>query len=105
MCGGSFGGQLDAGTVERLVNAHFAVTVKPSGRACFVDRQGREVSLYVSVDAWETPPGKKALALWRANAARTEEVRAAAEEARCEELAEAMIGLPYCEILKRLRAL
>ena len=56
--GGSFGGQIDAETVERLVNLHFEVFVKPSGRAVFVDQQGREVHLYLSVDPENTEKGK-----------------------------------------------
>ena len=45
--GGSFGGNIDTETVDRLVNAHFTVKVKPSGHAVFVDKQEREVGLYL----------------------------------------------------------
>lgn len=59
--GGSFGGAVDQETVERLVNHHFSVRIKPSGRAVFVDKQDREVSLYITVDPLSTEKGKQAL--------------------------------------------
>lgn len=58
--GGSFGGSIDQETVERLTRL-FDVIVKPSGTPVFVDSQGREVRLYLSVDAIETIKGKEAL--------------------------------------------
>jgi hypothetical protein len=100
--GGSFDGQFDADTVERLVKAFFTVTVKPSGHAVFVDRDGREVSLYVSVDACETSTGKKALAEWKAQAVRVEQERKALEDSQSAAVAEAMSGLSHIEILRRL---
>lgn len=57
--GGSFGGSTDQETIERLVNAHFSVRIKPSGRAVFVDNQDREVTLYITVDPMSTEKGKK----------------------------------------------
>ncbi|ASD51896.1 hypothetical protein JT318_gp11 [Pseudomonas phage PspYZU01] len=79
LTGGTFGGAIDADTVERLTKAWFTVRVKPSGRAVFVDRQGREVSLYLSVDPADTEAGKAALRAHgleaQANAAREEERR------------------------------
>ena len=103
--GGSFGGQIDAETVERLVNLHFEVFVKPSGRAVFVDQQGREVHLYLSVDPENTEKGKNALTSWRrrrnaeleANRERME-----AEEAEVESL---LAGLSHDEIVRRLKGL
>lgn len=62
--GGSFGGAVDQETIERLVNNHFSVKIKPSGHAVFVDRQGREVSLYITVDPLNTEKGKQAKAAW-----------------------------------------
>lgn len=56
--GGSFGGGINQETVERLVNAHFQVKILSSGRGVFVDRQGREVSLYLSVDPLSTEAGQ-----------------------------------------------
>lgn len=66
--GGSFGGAIDQETVERLVNVHFSVRIKPSGRAVFVDKQDREVSLYITVDPLSTEKGKQALRDWRTEA-------------------------------------
>ena len=63
--GGSFGGSIDQQTVERLVKSHFTVVVKPSGTAVFVDRDGREVSLYFSIDASTTEKGREALVVYR----------------------------------------
>lgn len=66
VCGGSFGGAINAETVERIVSAMFTVTVKPSGTAVFVDKQGREVRLYLSVDPDTTEAGKQAMkAYWQ----------------------------------------
>lgn len=71
--GGSFGGTIDMETVERLVKAHFTVIVKPSGRPVFVDKQGREVSLYISVDPAGTEAGRVALLDYWAERNRLEE--------------------------------
>ena len=60
--GGSFGGSIDLETVQRLVNSHFVVTLKPSGRVVFVDRQDREVRVYLSVDASMTTQGRVLIA-------------------------------------------
>lgn len=62
---GSFGGQFDMETVNRLVNGLFTVKVKGSGRLVFVDREGRECWLYVTVDPVMTDKGKAVLAEWR----------------------------------------
>lgn len=63
--GGSFGGSIDLETVERLSRL-FTVTVKPSGTPVFVDREGREVRLYLSVDCAHTEKGREAIKAWRA---------------------------------------
>jgi hypothetical protein len=63
--GGSFGGAFDQETIERLVNAHFTVKVKSNGHAVFIDREGRECWLYVTVDPDSTAKGKAALAEYR----------------------------------------
>lgn len=96
--GGIFGGALDLETVNRLVSAHFTVTVKPSGSLVFVDREGREVSLYLSVDPGMTDAGQIALkAQMRAHAAsRREEER---KRARIDELLD---GMTTEEALRRL---
>lgn len=62
--GGSFGGSVDQETIDRLVNAHFSIKIKPSGHAVFVDREGREVNLYLTVDPLKTEKGKQAKAVW-----------------------------------------
>lgn len=58
--GGSFGGAIDQETVDRLVKAHFTVAYTQSGRQTFVDRNGRIVWLYLSVDPETTPQGHEA---------------------------------------------
>lgn len=55
--GGSFSGQFDWQTVNSLVNNYFDVVIKPSGAGIFVDKDGREVSLYFSVDPLKTVKG------------------------------------------------
>lgn len=101
--GGSFGGSLDMETVNRLVNSHFSVTVKQSGHAVFVDRNGREVSLYFTVDARQTDAGKQALAEWRKLKAKEEEANEALAAQQSDEINQLMDGLTHEEIVKRLR--
>ena len=103
VCGGSFGGAIDAETVERLVNAFFAVVVKDSGHPVFVDREGREVYLYLSVDPAETSKGKAALATWRQAKYNAEVLAQQQAEEEDEELQDAMAGLSHDEIIRRLK--
>ncbi|QBQ74447.1 hypothetical protein BcepSauron_067 [Burkholderia phage BcepSauron] len=101
--GGSFGGAIDADTVNRLVQSHFTVVVKNSGTPVFVDREGREVTLYLSVDPRSTEKGARALKEWRAELARQvaeDERRQADEQAEIDRL---MSGLSHAEIVRRLR--
>lgn len=58
VCGGSFGGQVDMETVEQLVKNQFTVVIKNSGHAVFVDKEGREVNLYINIDPLSTKVGK-----------------------------------------------
>lgn len=102
VCGGSFGGALDLETANRLVNTHFNVIVKTSGTPVFVDREGREVSLYMSVDPSLTIKGAEALRLWRAEKHRQYEEDEQRREAQQEELDSAMSGLTHDEIIRRL---
>ncbi len=102
MVGGSFGGSLDMDTANRLVNAHFSVAVKPSGRAVFVDREGREVSLYMSVDPDQTTKGIATLAAWRAEQAQKESQRAEQSQREQEQIADLMQNLSHDEIIRRL---
>lgn len=101
--GGSFGGSLDMETANRLVKSHFSVAVKPSGHAVFVDREGREVSLYFTVDAAQTDAGKQALAEWRKLRAQEAAANEALAAQQSEELDQLMAGLTHEEIVKRLR--
>ncbi len=96
--GGSFGGSFDWETVERLVKAHFTVKIQPSGRAVFVDREGRAVSLYVSVDPDQTEAGKLALAEDRK--AREEAQRV--EEDKQAQIDELMSNFTQDELIRRL---
>lgn len=104
VCGGSFGGSIDMETVNRLVRVHCpSVVVKPSGTAVFVDREGREVRLYVSVDVDKTEIGKQAIKEWREAQIKAEEeaeFRREKEEAEIERL---MRGLSHEEIVRRLK--
>lgn len=81
---GSFGGSIDQSTVDRLVNNNFDVKVLNSGRPVLVDRQGRRVRLYLSVDPLRTEKGKAAYHWWLEH----ERTRRAAEADREEKLRE-----------------
>ena len=59
--GGSFGGSLDFGTVNRLVDAHFNVIIKPSGTPVFVDKELREVNLYFNILPSMSEKGKNVI--------------------------------------------
>lgn len=102
ICGGSFGGEVSIETANRLVNAMFSVVVTPSGTARFVDREGREVSLYMSVDPSATDKGKVAMAKYHAD----KKIKDAVEEARCKDnqdtIESLMEGLSDEEIIARL---
>lgn len=101
LVGGSFGGAIDMQTVNRLTRM-FTVTIKPSGRAVFVDREGRECTLYLSVDAHKTDIGKAALAQWRVEQAAEAERAERQREREAEELETALAGLSHEEIMARL---
>ncbi|MEQ6332987.1 hypothetical protein [Sphingobium sp. MK2] len=98
--GGSFGGAFDMETVNRLVRAHFTVVVKPSGRSVFVDRDGRAVSLYFTVDPETTEAGKEALATDRAKRAKDSEAEAV-KRAEIERLLDSMSPDEALELLTR----
>lgn len=103
--GGSFGGSIDMETVNRLVMSHFTVVVKNSGRPIFVDKQGREVSLYLNVDAGSTEKGAEALKAWRVELAKRLEEEEDQAERNQEEIDHLMEGLSHEEIVRRLRVL
>jgi hypothetical protein len=97
--GGSFLGQLDSETINRLVNSHFDVVVKNSGTCVFVDRNGQEVSLYLTVDPSKTDKGVIAILEWQ----KEKEKEQAKEDAKQAEIDEIMLRMSNDEILKRLR--
>jgi len=103
ICDGSFGGSLDMDTVNRLVKSHFSVVVKPSGAAIFVDREGREVCLYIAVDAGATTEGIKALCAWRAERAKQLALDEELQESREQEIEDLMNGPSHEEIVRRLK--
>lgn len=100
--GGSFRGSVDTETLEKLVKSHFTVIVKNSGRAVFVDREGREVALYISVDASKTLSGIEALRASRVERAKLEEERRQKAREEEEEVNRLMEYLTHEEIVKRL---
>lgn len=103
VCGGSFGGSIDNETVERLVKSHFTVTVKPSGNAVFVDKECREVSLYLSVDAGATEAGKAALKAWNEANRKIWAEQEEQERFAQLEIESLMDGLSHEEIVRRLK--
>lgn len=101
--GGSFGGTMSRETAERLVKAHFTVRIKPSGTAVFVDRQGRDVRLYLGVDAAKTEAGIAAMQAWRQEKQRAEQAQREQEDAQQVEIEGLMNGMPHDEIVRRLK--
>lgn len=97
--GGTFGGSLSIDTANRLVNAFFDVKVKSTGYPYFVDNKGREVNLYMRVDAKITDKGKAAIEQY--NKGVREKLRLLEEKEK--EIEEAMQDLTHEEILRRLR--
>lgn len=57
--GGSFGGNCDIDTINRLVNAHFNINIKNSGIAVFVDKELQEVDLYIKITPTMSDKGKQ----------------------------------------------
>lgn len=100
---GSFGGAIDMETVNRLVKSHFDVIVKDSGRAVFVDRQGREVALYLSVDASSSDKGVEAMKAYRKQRAAQEREAEERREREEDEIYQLTAGLSHDEVVRRLR--
>lgn len=97
--GGSFGGEFDLDTVNRLVRYHkYTVVVKPSGSPVFVDRDGREVNIYFFVDPRSTDAGKAALDEHR----ETQLVAQMREEAKERRVNELIANMSTDELLERL---
>lgn len=101
---GSFGGSIDEETINRLVNVNFTVTIKPSGRAVFIDRSGREVWLHITVDPERTIKGAEALKQWRITKAKENKEREARTEQEREEIKNLLDGLTYTEIIQKLKS-
>ena len=101
--GGSFGGSIDGDTVERL-SGLFEVKVLQSGTPVFVDREGREVRLYLSVDPQMTNKGALALHNYHIEQSRLEREREQQAEQEQNEVDSLMADLTHEEIVKRLRA-
>lgn len=102
-CGGSFGGDIGLETVERLVKFHFEVSMLPSGRPVFVDKEGREVLLYFTIDPASTSKGKEVFREYLNQKRIEEEKREKIEQEQKEELEELMRGLSHQEIVNRLK--
>jgi hypothetical protein len=98
ICGGSFGGSIDLDTVQRLVNNHFSVIVKNSGHAVFVDKEAREVNLYLHVSPNETEQAKIAFKEWRLKREKELEL----EKAKERQIESLLSGLSNDEIIRRL---
>lgn len=65
--GGSFGGDIDMETANRLVNVFLDAEVMPSGTVVLKDKKtGETVWLYLSIDARKTEKGKEALKQYNA---------------------------------------
>ena len=100
--GGSFGGELSLETANRLVNAFFTVAIKNTGRSVFVDRYGREVSLYISVDAAATKKGQEALKVYHAERYKMQMEQEEIDNKNRDEIEALMNGLTQEEIISRL---
>lgn len=101
LVGGSFGGAIDQDTVERITRL-FDVKIKPSGTPVFVDKEGREVNLYFSIDPKNTEKGKDALRSYQLEQARLWEEEQAQREREKEELEELLSKYSHEELLRRL---
>ncbi len=100
--GGSFGGDFSLDTVERLARSHFTVVVKQSGTPVFVDKQGREVRVYFSVDPRDTVMGKAAIAEYNKEQARLAAIQEEKEKEQDDQIESLMDSLSKEEIIRRL---
>lgn len=100
--GGSFGGAMGGDTIERLVNNGYTVTIKPSGVPVFVDIKGREVMLYVTIDAGECSKGRAAIEKHSLEQRAAREARREKDEREQAAIESLMAGLTYDEIISRL---
>lgn len=98
LVGGSFGGAVDQETIERLTKVFFTVKILPSGTPVFVDREGREVHLYITVDPGKTEQGKVALAKYR----QAQEVLKKIEEEKQDQIQDLIESMDPDEVIRRL---
>ena len=98
---GSFGGAIDQETVERITRL-FDVKIKPSGTPVFVDKEGREVNLYFSIDPRKTEKGKEALRNYRHEQTRIWEEERVQREKEAQELAELLSNFTHEELMRKL---
>lgn len=99
--GGSFGGDLSMETVERLLKAHkYSVRISETGHPRFVDKFGREVWLYFTIDPSKTSIGKEAMKTY------TEQLRSKEEEEerKRQEIEDILDSMSSDEILAKLRS-
>jgi len=102
LSGGSFGGDFSLQTVERLTKVFFTVRIRPGGFATFVDRSGRDVSLYFKVDPESTTLGQEARAKWNVEQLSLMAAREKLEAEQRREVEDLMDGLSHEEIVRRL---
>lgn len=101
LTGGSFGGAIDQETVERITRL-FHVKIKPSGTPVFVDKEGREVNLYFSIDPRKTEKGREALRAYNHEQARMWEEEKAKREKEEQDLAELLSNFTHEELIIKL---
>lgn len=101
--GGSFGGDLSLETANRLIKYYFEVEITNTGTPVFVDKRGRRVWLYTSVDAASTEKGRAALRAWQALRNAADAANEALTEQQDAEIAELIGGLSHEEAVRRLK--
>jgi hypothetical protein len=99
---GSFSGAVDQETVERITRL-FSVNIKNSGRAVFVDKEGREVSLYFFIDPANTEKGRQALKDWNSEKQRQWEEEERTRKEQIEEIENLTKGMTHEEIINKLK--
>ena len=92
----SFGGAIDAQTIERLIERHFKVVINEKGAVNFEDRNGELVHLYIRVRPHQTKQGELRLKEYRA-------AKLAEEYAKEQELEMLMQSMTTEEILNCLK--
>lgn len=99
--GGSFGGTIDQDTVERITRL-FSVKIKPSGTPVFIDKEGREVNLYFSIDPKDTEKGKEALRAYAHEQTRKWEEERRIIEKQEEEIKILLSNFTHEELIQKL---